>query len=209
MHRSPVYIPTIPGSVVPPTPGPKTIEAIQNDAQNRFSGILWMQKDENRPIDEYFLEYDFWEPYSETKSYSKRTYQAAYKGVMRDYNSFLCILHSDNGEEHYVVAKRIPNELEALEPYCTCSRCISSSINPLKYLWCPNCTNCIKAGAGFAKQEYIDRARELKAEQEKRKSVPSKYSKYIKYIEGIPWIKAVEMTTLGVVTISALYSYIY
>jgi len=167
---SPVYIPPInniggmnnmPATIIPPTPGPRTIEAIQNDARERFGGIVLLQKEPSLTIEDYFLEYDYWEVYSETKSYSKRTYQAAYKGVMKDYSNYLCILNGEQGEEYYVVAKRIRNELESLEPYCSCFSCSASVLNPLKYLWCHHCTKCIKAGVGFASPEYIDKARIL------------------------------------------------
>ncbi|CAH6419345.1 Hypothetical protein HVR_LOCUS549 [uncultured virus] len=205
-YNSPVYIPNIPGSIVPPTPGPKTIEAIQNDARDRFAGIILIQKGPDRSLEDYFLEYDYWEPYSETKPYSKRIYQAAYKGVMRDYNNFLCILNTDQGDEHYVLAKRIRNELETLEPYCTCSTCSACILNPLKYIWCPTCTKCIKAGPGFANQQYIDKARILKVEAEQRKKSPSKYAKYI---EGTQWIKATEAAVAAGLVVIALYSYIF
>lgn len=229
MYRSPVQIPTnYSGSTemhrqyntgvtippVAPTPGPRTIQAIQNDARARFAGVLFIQKDASRTIEDYFIEYDFWEPYSETKSYSKRPYQAAYKGIMRDYHNYLCILNTDASpseegeqvpiEEYYVVAKRIRNELETLELYCLCTTCSAFVLNPLKYLWCPHCTKCIKAGAGFAKEEYIIKARELKQAKEQSKHSPSKYGKYI---EGTRWIKATEIVVVLVVTLGFIYSY--
>ena len=209
---SPVYIPPINiisgmnnVPVIPPTPGPRTIEAIQNEARERFVGIVWMQKDLFYPLEDYFLEYDYWEVYSETKSYSKRTYQAAYKGVMKDYNNYLCILNGEQGEEYYVVAKRIRNELESLEPYCTCFLCICSSLNPLKYIWCPHCTKCIKAGVGFAHPDYIEKARKLKAEKEQRKQVP--VSKYRKYLQNTSWTKVSEATVAGALAIACACMY--
>lgn len=150
---------------VPPTPGPRSLSNIEDEAKDRFSGIIWMQKDPNRPIEDYFVDYDYWEEYSDTKSYSKRSYQAAYTGRMREYYNYLCILHTDNDDiedVYYVIAKRIRNELELLEPYCACLKCSSSIINPLKYIWCDHCTKCIKAGPGFASSEYINKAKELK-----------------------------------------------
>ena len=194
---------TIP--TVPPTPGPRTIEAIQNDARERFAGIVWMQKDPSYLLDDYFLEYDYWEVYSETKSYSKRTYQAAYKGVMKEYNNYLCILNSDQGEEYYVVAKRIRSELESLEPYCTCSTCSASILNPMKYIWCPHCTRCIKAGIGFANAEYVDKARQLKSQKEQLKQSP--VPKYRKFFQTTPWIKVSEATVAGAVVVASIYIY--
>lgn len=205
---SPVYIPSnnnTSGILGPSTPGPQPIGTIQNYARDRFAGIVWMQKTPLYSLDDYFLEYDHWELYSETKSYSKRTYQAAYKGIMRDYNNYLCVLDSEHGEEYYVVAKRLRNELESLEPYCPCSLCICSWLNPLKYIWCPHCTKCIKAGIGFAHPDYITKARKLKTqnEQTKQKPVP----KYRKYFQNIPLIKITEAAVVGTVAISSLYFY--
>lgn len=206
---SPVYIPSMNNlngmNNGPTTPGPRTIEAIQNDARERFAGIVWIQKEPSYQLEDYFLEYDYWEVYSETKWYSKRIYSAAYKGVMRDYNNFLCILNGEQGEEYYVVAKRIRNELESLEPYCTCFSCSAVFLNPLKYIWCPYCTKCIKAGIGFANAKYIEKARVLKAGKEQRKQVP--VSKYRKYWENISWIKISEVTVTAAVIIAAISIY--
>lgn len=196
----------IQGNMVPPTPGPRTMEAIQSDARDRFAGITWIQKDSSHKLEDYFAEYDYSETYSESKSYSKRTYQAAYKGIMRDYQNHLCILSGEEGEEYYVVAKRIRNELETLEPYCCCSTCTACILNPLKYIWCPNCTKCIKAGPGFAKEEYIVKARELKIAAEQRKRIPSKYGKYGKYLQEIHWIKASELVVAAVTVIAIMYA---
>ena len=209
---SPVYIPPINTiqsmsvPTIPATPGPRTIEAIQNDIRDRFAGVVWMQKDPSYSLEDYFLEYDNWELYSETKSYSRRIYQAAYKGVMRDYNNYLCILNSDQGEEYYVVAKRIRNELESLESYCTCSTCSASFFNPLKYIWCPHCTKCIKAGMGFADPLYIEKARALKAEKDQQQKVH--ISKYRKYFQNTPWIKISEITIAGSVFIAGICMYL-
>jgi len=201
MSKSPVNIPGNSGPlrpsqttlIVPPTPGPRSLETIQNDARDRFAGVVWIQREPSRVLEDYFSEYDFWEVYSENKSYSKRPYQAAYKGIMRDYNNYLCILNGPETEDYYVVAKRIRNELETLESYCSCTTCVSSMFNPLKYMWCPHCTRCIKAGPGFADQEYINKARTLKKEYEDRKRIPSKYGKYI---QGMRWIKLTEIVVV-------------
>lgn len=193
-HQSPVHIP-----IIPPTPGPRAISNIQTDAKNRFAGLIFIEKDEHRTLEEYFSEYDFWEPYSESKSYSKRPYRNAHNGIMKDYVNYLCIMEvkpeqygddynqSDHREEYYVLAKRVPNELTALEPYCTCTKCACSVINPLKYLWCSNCTRCLKAGPGFADPKYIQKAKELKGI---KKMVPPymKYFEEIKYYEYVIFI---------------------
>lgn len=196
-YRSPVHIPP-----VPPTPGPKTLNEIQSTARERFAGVIFITKEASRPTEDYFVDYDYYETYSETKSYSKRTYQAAYKSIMREYHNYLCILNTDVGDEYYVVAKRVRSELEALEPYCPCTTCAASVINPLKYVWCPHCTRCIKAGPGFANPEYITKAKEVKSEVEKQRTVPSKYGKYI---QGTRWIKAMELAAVAVLFVGVLW----
>lgn len=190
MYQSPIHIPQ---GIIPPTPGPRAISNIQSDAKNRFAGLIFIEKDENRTLEEYFSEYDFWEPYSESKSYSKRPYRSAHNGIMKDYVNYLCVMEvkndpndeydlRDHREEYYVLAKRIPNELTSLEPFCTCTKCASSIINPLKYLWCSNCTRCIKAGPGFADPKYIEKAKQLKSV---KKTAPT----YMKYIEDIKYFE--------------------
>jgi hypothetical protein len=203
VHISPVHIPSV---MIPPTPGPRTVSNIQKDAKERFAGLVFIEKDEDRSLEEYFSEYDFWEPYSETKSYSKRPYRNAHNGIMKDYVNYLCVMEIKNDpvndpideydgrpvrEEYYVLAKRIPNELTALEPYCTCTKCASSIINPLKYLWCSNCTRCLKAGPGFADPKYIQKAQELKTQ---KKIIPS----YMKYFEEVKYL---ELGLFGVIVL--------
>lgn len=187
-NKSPVLIP---GTIIPPTPGPRPKETLHNNPMDRFAGMIFLDRDPNRTLEDYFSEYDYWEVYSETKPYSKRIYQAAYKGVMRDYNNYLCVMNTQDGEEHYVLAKRVKNELEDLEPYCPCLTCNASRLNPLKYIWCPICTQCIKAGNGYAKPEYIATAKNLKrAKEEMRKQAPSKYSKFL---DKIHWMRVTEI----------------
>lgn len=152
-----------PPPLIPQTPAPKAVEDIHTNHKKCFGGVIYIQNDKLSNVEDYFVEYDHWEKYSDKKSYSRRPYQAAYKGMMKEYQNFLIIFENDEGEEeYYVVAKRLRNELEILEPYCQCPRCVCSVINPLKYVWCPHCTKCIKSGPGFAKQEYIDKAKILK-----------------------------------------------
>lgn len=210
MQRTPAVIPILNTNYsVPPTPAPRSTDNIQMDAKERFVGMLWIQRDISKPLEDNFIEYDHWEPYSETKSYSKRTYAAAYKGKMGEYNSYLCILNSEGKdqspptEDFYVVAKRVRSELEALEPYCTCMRCVASKFNPMKYIWCDYCTRCIKSGTGFAKKEYIDKAIQLKKQAETAKLIPSKYGKYF---NGIQWIKILETFTFATVGLAILWT---
>lgn len=193
-------------TIPPPTPGPKTVENIKVDAKDRFSGVICIQKDNDRTLEDYFYEYDYWEPYSESKSYSKRTYQAAYKGIMKEYNNYLCVMQdADETEKYYVVAKRIRSKLETLEPYCTCLTCSSSIFNPLKYIWCAHCTRCIKAGTGFADPQYIEKAESLKKQKEQK--VP--LSIYRQYINNIKWIKVGEVTLVATAVSIGFVAYLW
>jgi hypothetical protein len=185
---------------IPPTPGPRSIETIQADAQDRFAGILWINRDPSHSLEDYMIDCDHWEPYSEIKSYSKRPYSAAYKGIMREYHN----LNSEQGDELYVISKRIRSELETYEEFCTCITCSAFFLNPLKYLWCPHCTQCIKAGPGFAKKEYIEKAIQLKTDS--GSTVSS--SKYYKYVKEIRWIKGVELATVSTIGLAILWSLI-
>jgi len=195
--RSPVLIPRI-----PPTPGPQTIDNIQQDGKDRFAGIVWIRKDTDRQVDDYFADYDHWEPYSETKSYSKRPFYAAYKGMMKEYHNYLCILNSDTGDEYYVTAKKMRNELEVLEPFCPCIKCSTSRCNPIKYIWCDHCTHCIKAGPGFTKEEYIHIAK--LAKENKEKNTDNKH-RYIKFLETIPWITVSEGAMMAITVIISVW----
>jgi hypothetical protein len=188
---------------IPSTPAPRSVDSIQQDAKERFVGIMWIQKEEGKNIDEYFNEYDYWEIYSENKPYSKRKYLAAYKGVMREYNNYLCILNSEqNGDEYYVIAKRLKNELESLEAYCTCLTCSASMFNPIKYIWCPYCTKCIKSGLGFANPHYIKRAKELRDQADKKRMVPYKYQKYI---DKISPMKVTELSVFASIVLFYMF----
>jgi len=148
---------------IPRTPKPKSVDDIQEQARDRFAGIIICDKNNDISIDNHFIEYDHYELYDENKSYSKRVYQSAYKGILREYQNYLYVVESDDNKEYYVVAKKLYNDLESLEPFCPCLKCSASYFNPLKYIWCPYCTNCMKAGKGFTKDEYIKQAQELKS----------------------------------------------
>lgn len=204
-YVSPVRIPSITlpvNTLPPPTPGPRSIENLPYDFADRFAGVTLIQKEENRAIEDYFNEYDHWEPYHENKSYSRRSYQAAYKGIMREYYNFLFILTDSSGNKlHYVVAKRIPTELESLEAYCTCNKCSASIFNPFKYIWCVHCTDCIKAGVGFARQEYIIKARALKSS-----ALEKEPSKYFQIFSQFRWLKIFEI--ISVILFFCLFCYL-
>lgn len=170
---------------IPSTPGPKPISEIKSNATDRFAGLILIQKDPNRSVEDYFIDYDHWEIYSEDKSYSKRSYQAAHKGIMKEYYNYLCILSEEEMETYYVVAKRVRNELELLEPFCTCTNCSSYF---LKHLWCSHCVRCIKSGSGFANPEYITKAKKLKDLSKKDTIIP-----YFQKLNNLPSIKKIEI----------------
>lgn len=173
MYSNDKYIPTVPINLnignnnrPPPTPGPKSINNIQEDAKSRFAGIICIQKENDLADEDYLSTYDYWEPYSETKQYSKRPFLWSYDGTIRQYQSYLCVVSDeDDKETYYVVSIKLKGKLEQLEQYCTCIKCRSSRLNPLKYIWCDYCTKCIKAGPGFADDEYIKIAKEKKTEE--------------------------------------------
>lgn len=181
--------------------GQKSLEATNNDIKDRFVGVLWMQKDPSYNVEDYFMEYDHWEEYCENKSYSKRPYKAVYNQTMKDYCNYLCVLNTENeGEKFYVVAKRVRGELEILENYCTCLTCSAAWFNPLKYIWCPQCTRCIKAGHGFVDQNYINKAKVLKESKEKQKPIPVP-----KYIKNISWVRIPEAAIIVAVALASCY----
>jgi hypothetical protein len=159
---------------IPPTPKPKRIDEIQEEASDRFAGVIITNKC-FKILDDHFTDYDQWEEYDENKSYSKRPYQDTYKGILREYHNYLYILNDNNEKAYYVVAKRIRSELKKLEPYCTCLKCQASYFNPLRYIWCAHCTKCLKAGRGFADKSYIEKAQQLKDD---KVFYLNKYKKY-------------------------------
>lgn len=176
-----------PINVPPATPAPISITSISQDARERFTGCLWLPANESDNLDDQFLDYDHWEAYDKNKSYSKRPYLAAYCGVMRPYQNILCILDKNGREEYYVLAKRLRSEYEHLEKYCFCWRCKSSAFSPMKYLWCPTCTGCLKAGPGLANPDYVELARQEYNHRDK---------KTVKTWRNLPWTTIVEYTSL-------------
>ena len=172
---------------IPRTPKPRSIDDIQEQARDRFAGIIICEKHNDISIDNHFTDYDYHELYDENKAYSKRPYQSAYKGILREYQSYLYILESaEDTKEYYVVAKKLYNNLEPLEKFCPCFTCSASYFNPLKYVWCSYCTKCIKAGKGFTKDEYIKQA-----EDKKNLVYPS--HKFQKYIQNSNIVKISEI----------------
>lgn len=178
----------------PMTPGPRSVSDLHNEAKERFVGIIFMEKDPNRSTKDYFVEYDSWEKYSETKHYNKRPYLAVHKGTNKNYVNYLCILTKNGVDKYYVVSKRIPTELESLEKYCSCIKCKACVFNPFKYLWCNCCTGCIKAGTGFVNEKFVAKAKEAKLLEEKRKTVTvKKANSLFNQIDKINLVKCAEI----------------
>lgn len=185
---------------IPSTPNSKSIDDIQEQARDRFAGIIISDKNDD-DIKNFFAEYDYYELYDENKSYSKRSYQAAYKGVLKYYQNYLYIIEdidnedTENNKQYYVIARKIYDDLESLEKYCTCLKCSASYFNPLKYIWCPHCTNCIKSGKGFANEEYIKIART------KKNNINTDVYRFKRYLNNINILKIGELFILMTVLI--------
>lgn len=187
---SPIIIPRT--NYIPPTPAPRSVDNIQNDARDRFAGMIWVTKDESRTNEDYLVDFEHYEVYSEAKSYSKRPFQASYNGAIREYHNYLLVLEGSEGPQYYVVAKKIRSDLEGLEKYCECVTCTSSVINPMKYIWCSYCTKCIKAGPGFANPEFIEQAKLKKdLSEKKQKQGFSLYS-----FKNVPRVRFVEVAVI-------------
>lgn len=151
---------------IPPTPTPKRREQIQIDSKDRFGGIIFMQAYTEDDIKLCLSEFPNWKEYDEDVSYTKRPYNAVQNGVIGWYQDFLLIIGFNDEERYYVVPKKKNTGLEDLYDYCPCTTCSMFWFNPLKYVWCPHCTKCIKAGPGFFDPEYVKIATELKHDQQ-------------------------------------------
>jgi hypothetical protein len=201
----PVNVNKLQGHIIPPTPGPRTINSLEDNARERFSGIVWITCAPDKKPSDYLSDYDFVEPYDEKKSYSKRMFTAAYEGRIHNYHSYLCIANMEDGQQYYVVAKRMPSDLAKLEPYCTCITCCSSTYNPLKYLWCPMCTRCIKAGPGIAAPEFVTRAEQAFTARQNASWKPTIWEQYFKPTTIIPIAEATVMLAAMTVVVLAIY----
>lgn len=191
------------GQYIPPTPGPRSKLTLQENARERFAGILWISRSTNKTNADYLSDYDFVEVYDDTKSYSKRLFTAVYNGAVNNYHNYLCVITGDNNsEEYYVVAKSMGHELSNLERYCTCITCCASVCNPLKYLWCPTCTRCLKAGPSIANPQFIQRAQELRVLDENAIKHPQKWKQYI---TSSTLIRTLELLTLLAITTITIY----
>lgn len=184
---------------IPMTPGPCQKNMLFENARDRFIGVIWVTCDDD---EKYLKQFDYAEPYSEEKSYSKRPYLATYKNRMREYQNYLCVCSNEDGEKYYVIAKALPSELEELEPYCPCSTCQAFVWNPMKYLWCPYCTSCLKAGPGFAKEEYIEEAR-----QRRQKELKMETNKWHKMLANCNKTKVCEYAIISIPVLMGLWYY--
>ena len=207
MTAIPINLHKLQGHAIPPTPGPQTMSSLADNARDRFAGILWIHQGIDKDIKDYLTDYDFVESYDEHKSYSKRLFTAVHQGCVQNYHNYLCIVTTnDNKEEYFVVAKRMRSELQELEPYCTCITCCSSRCNPLKYIWCPSCTKCLKAGPGIASAELIARAKELRLAEENSRKQLRKYPGFPSYINTNVIVHGAEL--FAVLSIMTLLYYL-
>lgn len=189
----------------PPTPAPKSINNIQDEIRQRFVGFLYLTKEPDMNIEDYFIEYDHWEEYDEKKSYSKRPFFYVYKNTMKKYQNYICFMEEGEDMKYYVLAKKMKSELEDLERYCPCIRCKSSIFNPLKYLFCPYCTKCISAGEGFANPHYVKVAQDKKRHYEHNKHKPlTNYKKMIQFLEPI---MVIEVSSVAIFFGYLIYNY--
>lgn len=133
-------------------------EDIYTSAKRNFAGLIYKHYDPELTLTEHFKQYDHYEVFNREKYYDNKKFLAVHNSLLKFYQNYFFILAKDNQEEYYVVWIDVPNDLEKLEPYCNCIGCRSSFFNPLKYIWCPYCNGCIKAGKGFAKEKYIQLA---------------------------------------------------
>ena len=148
--------------IAPKTPAPKHLDQIQTDAKERFAGILWVNYELDNSISELFKEYDNYELYDETKAYSKKAYLGNYLGKYYYYQSYLAILQTEEQMSYYVIAKRLLTEEDKLIDYCPCLKCTSIFFNPLKYLTCIHCVQCLKIGRPYLREQFLSEARRLK-----------------------------------------------
>lgn len=135
-----------------------------NNIDNNFSRYCFQKID---IFDEklIFGVYDHYEAYNKQKKYNKDKYLAIYTGTPFYYLDFIyCIVIEGNNEKlYYVVAKRVPSDIQNLKKYCSCVRCSTIKLNPLKYIWCKFCTGCLKSGEWHAHPKYVEEAKKRKA----------------------------------------------
>jgi hypothetical protein len=164
----------------------------QEDITARFNEITWMERADTTTVKELFSSYPHWELFDAEQTYSKRPYRAAYQGHFGWYHNGLCIIKSSEGEQYYVFARALPSPLDSLIPFCPCFTCRASRLNPLKYVWCPQCTGCLKAGEGFAKDEY--RVYALQIQQLER--TPSRWDTYRKKLWSVTVCEGVSVLVI-------------
>lgn len=125
-----------------------------------FDTILF-KKQGTKDLATIFQQYDHWEEYNHEKTYPRKFYERRHKNKIRTYINILCCLERDNGsQKHYILSERYRSENHHLIPYCSCSRCNASFLNPIKYLWCECCTGCIKSGDQFTNPILLEKAKE-------------------------------------------------
>lgn len=169
---------------------------VTDDITARFAEVTWMDAN-TTPVDDLLSVYVHWEPFNAEQTYSKRPYRAAYQGRFGWYHTGLCIVKTGSEEQYYIFARPIKTPLDDLIPFCPCLTCRASRVNPLKYVWCPQCTGCLKAGEGFARDEYRNQALLL----QQMVHTPSKWDTYKKQILSV---RVCELVCVGVCVLIAV-----
>lgn len=120
------------------TPARKSRTSVLEDCKDRFAGIIWC--DQQNSFDSQFIE-----TYDVNVSYSKRPFIKIVNGCAKKYQNYLLVVDTDGNEEYFVMAKEMISKYTGLEKQCPCITCRSSVFSPLKYIWCPVCTGCLKS----------------------------------------------------------------
>lgn len=180
---------------IPPTPRAMPPQAMNTeDITARFSTVTWMEQGD-ATIESLLGGYPHWELLEADQTYSKRPYRAAYQGRFGWYQNGLCIVKSGESEQYYVFARALPSPLDSLIPFCPCITCRASRLNPLKYVWCPRCTGCLKAGEGFASEAY--RTEAIRLQQLQRP--PSRWDRVRKQIWSVTVCEGAVVAVLALV----------
>lgn len=179
---------------IPPTPramSPHTM--VREDITARFSEVTWMEQTGDTTVEQLLTGYPHWEAFEAENTYSKRPYRAAYQGHFGWYHNGLCIIKNGEEEQYYVFARARPSPLDKLIPFCPCFTCRASRLNPLKYLWCPQCTGCLKAGEGFARESYRIEAERVQSQY----LVPSRWDVYRKQLWSVTVCEALSVLIIA------------
>ena len=131
--------------MLPPTMTPKPAAArdISHDWQLRFASLTVVTNMDS--VISTVHNPDFVENYDEMKAYSQRGHTKMTDVGIR---TFLPNLYKmDDSSTYMVVWRREKIKYEELLVWCCCLRCMVSVWNPIRYIWCPLCCQCIESGS--------------------------------------------------------------